>query len=536
MQGFLDTLKGFGLGRLVAIGGIGVGVAAVTVALLLKMGGQPQALLYSNLDPKEASQVTSALDAAGVKYEARGDGTTIMVDRDKVASSRLLVAGKGLVTSGSVGYEIFDAAPSLGQTDFVQHLNQQRALEGELARTIRGVQGVTGARVLLNMPKRQLFDDDADAQASASVMISSGRRLGSDQVRAIRNLVASAAPNLKPERITVADEQGLLAGAGDSDTAAAMGQTGDYEERLRKTVLNLVEGVVGPGSARVQVTADLDMARTTTSEEKFDPDGQVVRSTSTGDDKSQESKSSQAGGVSASQNIPGATPGAAGSGDSNTSAKTDETTNYEISKKTTTQVIEPGQVKRLSVSVAVDGVTGAPVHGKPGPYMQRTPDEMAKIDQLVKAAVGFDPKRGDQVSVVNVRFDQPQAEAAAKAGLDFDSNDMMRLAELAVMGITAALLVFFVLRPMVKPGAGGGSPALPPQQKAAAGGAPIQVTAPDGSTQYLPAPTSELEQRIDIAKIEGQVKVSSVKRVAEFVEKHPEESVSILRSWLHETA
>ena len=535
MQGFLESLKGFGVGRLAAIGGIGVGVAAVLVALLLKMGGEPQALLYANLDPKEASQVTAALDAAGVKYEAKGDGTTLMVARDKVASSRLLVAGKGLVTSGSVGYEIFDAAPSLGQTDFVQHLNQQRALEGELARTIRGVQGVTGARVLLNMPRRQLFEDDADAGSSASVMISSGRRIGSDQVRAIRNLVAGAVPNLKPERITVADQQGLLAGAGDSVAAAASGERGDYEERLRKTVLNLVEGVVGPGHARVQVTADLDMARTTTSEEKFDPDGQVVRSTQTSDDKSNDSKAGLNGQVSASQNIPGATAGAPGSPDTSTAAKTDETTNYEISKKTTTQVIEPGQVKRLSVSVAVDGTTGAPVKGKPGPYAARTADEMAKIDQLVKAAVGFDTKRGDQVSVINVRFDQPDAAAPVAGGLGFDKNDLMRVAELGVMLATAALLVFFVLRPMMRPGVGAGPAGAPALShlKMANGGGAGQLAG--GSTALLEGPQSELEQRIDIAKIEGQVKVSSVKRVSEFVEKHPEESVSILRSWLHET-
>ncbi len=535
MQGFLDTLKGFGVGRLVAIGGIGIGVAAVLVAMLLKMGGEPQALLYSNLDPKEASQVTAALDASGVKYEAKGDGTTIMVPRDKVASSRLLIAGKNLVTSGSVGYEIFDNAPSLGQTDFVQHLNQQRALEGELARTIRGIQGVSSARVLLSMPKRQLFEDDADAGASASVMVSSGRRIGPDQVRAIRNLVAGAVPNLKPERITVADERGLLAGAGDSDVAAASGERGDYEEKLRKAVMNMVEGVVGPGHARVQVTADLDMARTTLSEKKYDPDGQVVRSTQTGDDKTKELRPTPAGGVSASQNIPGAAPSPAPAADSTDASKTEETTNYEISETTKTTVNEPGQVKKLSVSVAVDGVTGPPVKGKPGVYTPRTAEEMAKIDQLVKNAVGFDAKRGDQVSVVNVRFDQPDASGAAAAGL-LDKNDVLRIAELGVMLVTAALLIVFVLRPMVKPGVGAGPAGAPAvAQLKAAGGGGGQAAAP-GGTPLLSGPPSELDQRIDIARIEGQVKVSSVKKVAEFVEKHPEESVSILRSWLHETA
>ena len=535
MDGFLKQLQGFGIGRLVAIAGVTAGVAAVLAAMLLHLGGEPQALLYANLDPKEASQVTSALDQAGVKYELKGDGATITVPRDKVASSRLLVAGKGLVTSGSVGYEIFDSAPALGQTDFVQHMNQQRALEGELARTINAIQGVSSAKVLLNMPKRQLFEDDADAQASASIMITTaGRRLSAEQVRAVRNLVAGAVPGLKPERVAVADQQGeLLAGAGEEGVAAQSGARNEAEERIRHTVMNLVDGVVGAGHSRVQVSADLDMNRVTTSEEKFDPDGQVVRSTQTTDDKSKELRPSSSGGVSASQNIPGAPPGAPATSDSSDSAKTDETTNYEISKTTRTEVQEPGQVKRLSVSVAVDGVTGAPVKGKPGPYTPRSPEEMARIEQLVKGAVGFDPKRGDQVTVLNVRFDPSAGDmAGATSASPFAGTDMMRLAELGVMLAVAAMLILFVVRPLLKSsgGAAGAVAQLQPMGGAAA------VLAGASSQPLLGGPGgADLDQRIDIARIEGQVKATSVKKVADFVDNHPEESVSILRGWLHET-
>jgi flagellar M-ring protein FliF len=543
VQSFLKTLQGYGVARLAALAGAAFGVIAVVLALMFKVGGEPQSLLYANLDPKEAAQVTSTLDQAGIKYEVKGDGTTITVPRDKVASTRLLVAGKGLVTSGSVGYEIFDTAPALGQTDFVQHLNQQRALEGELARTIRAIQGVSEARVLLNMPKKQLFEDDADAQASASIMVTSGaRRLSPEQVSAIRNLVAGAVPNMKPERVTVADQSGaLLAGSGDS-ASVATGQKTEAEERIRKTVMNIVEGVVGPGHARVQVSADVDMARVTTSEEKFDPDGQVVRSTQTSGEKNDESKPSTAGGVSASQNIPGAASTSATGNDSSKSDKTDETTNYEISKTTRTEVTEPGRVKRLSVAVAVDGITAPGAKGKPGPYSPRSADEMKRIESLVRTAMGFDQTRGDQVSVVNVRFDQPDAEAggAQASGLGLDKNDIMRGAELAVMLAVAVMLILFVLRPMLKPGAGGsGFAAGPAMAQAAArlqgqGGSAGQV-GQDQTAGLLPGPTPGLEDKIDIARIEGQVKATSVRKVAEFVEKHPEESVSILRGWLHET-
>ena len=157
--------------------GVGAGVVAVLVALVMFMGKEPNELLYSNLDLKEASQVTQALAQAGIKYETKGDGSTIMVPRDKVASARLMVAGKGLVSSGSIGYEIFDSNNALGQTDFVQQLNRQRALQGELERTIKAMQGVNAVRVHLVLPKRQLFEADAE-QPSAAVTIGVGGHLG----------------------------------------------------------------------------------------------------------------------------------------------------------------------------------------------------------------------------------------------------------------------------------------------------------------------------------------------------------------------
>jgi flagellar M-ring protein FliF len=550
----LKTLQSFGIGRLATMLGVGAGVAAVLVALVMRIGAQPQSLLYSNLDLKEASQITAALDQSGVKYEVKGDGSTIMVPRDVVASTRLMLSSKGLPTSGSVGYEIFDNAPAMGQTDFVQNLNRQRALEGELARTIHSIQGVTSARVHLVLPKRQLFEEETETP-SASIMVAvSGRDLTPQQIRAIRNLAAGAVPDLKPDRVTLVDEKGeLLAGgdAGDGGAgAAAMGARNEAEEKIRKTVKELVEGVVGPGKARVQVTADLDLSRVTVQEEKFDPDGQVVRSTQTGTENASDTKPGTNGAVSASQNIPGAQAAAGTTNQSSTSGRNEETTNYEISKTTRTEITEPGAIKKISVAVAVDGVTAPPgKDGKPGPYSPRPAAEMQRIEQLVRSAVGFDQQRGDQVTVVNVRFDRPAADAegvSAASPFSFDKNDLMRGVELAVMLVVAVLLVLFVVRPMLKPpapptgsalalasAAGGVTDAMMIPGGGAAGGL-LQIDPATGQPLALPGPT-EMDQRIDIARIEGQVKASSIKKVAEFVEKHPEESVSILRSWLHET-
>jgi len=497
---------------------------------MLRVGGESKSLLYANLDMKEASQITAALDSAGLKYELKGDGSTILVDRDKVASTRLMLSGKGLPTSGSVvGYELFDTAPAMGQTDFVQNLNRQRATEGELTRTISMIRGVSFARVHLSMPKRQLFEQES-AEPTASILIAtSGGRLSDGQVRAIRNLVAGAVPDLKPDHVSIADQQGeLLAAEGDDSVGDAGGTARTQtEERIRHTVKDLVEGIVGAGKARVQVSADLDLDRVTVQDEKYDPDGQVVLSSSTGSNKASENKSSPNGLTSASQNVPGAQAGAGSSPDSSNTTGDEETTNYDVSKTTTTKIQEPGTLKRLSVAVAVDWVPGPPVGGKPGPYRPRTPEEMTKIQELVESAVGYDASRHDQVKVVNVRFD-PEIETAgviSASPFNFDKNDIMRAAELGVMVLVAALIVFFVVKPMLTV-AGGGAGLAGGSAGGAALGAPGQVLS-------LAAPSDDVG--IDIARIEGQVRASSVKKVAEFVEKHPDESVSILRSWLHET-
>jgi flagellar M-ring protein FliF len=535
VEPLLRTLRSYGIGRLAAILGAAAGAAAILIAVMLRVGGESKSLLYANLDMKEASQITAALDSAGLKYELKGDGSTILVDRDKVASTRLMLSGKGLPTSGSVvGYELFDTAPAMGQTDFVQNLNRQRALEGELTRTISSIRGVSMARVHLVLPKRQLFEQDT-AQPTASIMIStSGGRLGDGQVRAIRNLVAAAVPDLKPDHVSIVDQQGeLLAAEGDDDIGDAGGTARTQtEERYRHTVKDLVEGIVGVGKARVQVSADLDLDRVTVQDEKFDPDGQVVVNSHTSDNKQAENKSTPTGLTSASQNIPGGQGGNGSNPDTSNTTGTDETTNYDVSKTTTTKIQGPGALKRLSVAVAVDWVPGPPVNGKPGPYRPRTPEEMAKIQELVESAVGYDASRHDQVKVVNVRFD-PETEGGgvvAASPFDFDKNDIMRAAELGVMVLVAALIVFFVVKPMLAV-AGGGSGGA----GASLGGGSLAggALAGPGQTFSLAAPNDELG--IDIARIEGQVRASSVKKVAEFVEKHPDESVSILRSWLHET-
>ncbi|MFY8210560.1 MAG: flagellar M-ring protein FliF C-terminal domain-containing protein, partial [Caulobacter sp.] len=360
-------------------------------------------------------------------------------------------------------------------------------------------------------------------------------------------------PNMKAEKVAVIDQHGkTLSAPSDESLAGKMAQDrkSEVEARIAKTVKDMIEGVLGPGKARVNVTAELDLNRVTTQEERFDPDGQVVRSESTTEASSQENKNDDNAGVTAAANVPGG-QGANGFQQlGSRSGQNDSVTNYEISKSVKTTVQEPGTIKKVAVAVAIDGVS-APMgkDGKPGAYTPRTAEEIQQIEELVKTAVGFDAERGDQVKVTNIKFPQPEDQGLEKQGLlsGFDKNDIMRVAELGVLAVVALLILLFAVRPFIK----NLSAPAPGQMALAApsGGQPVTrlVTLSDGTQQQVvvdqsgepialagPAP-SDIDQRIDIAKIEGQVKASSIKRVSEFVEKHPDESVAILRNWLHES-
>jgi len=542
--GFTAALQRFGIGRLTVVLGVAAGVAAVLVALMLRMGQAPDALLYSGLDLREASEITSALNTANIKYSSRGDGSTIFVSRDQVGEARMLVAGKGLVTSGSVGYEIFDNQSVLGQTEFQQNLNEKRALEGELARTIMSLRGITSARVMIALPPRQLFQTTG-AEPTASVVVGvSGGQLSGAQVQAIRNVVASSVTNMKPERVTLTDTSNRTLAAGSDAAGFSAASAGEAknatETQLQARIKDIVEGVVGVGAARVQVTADIDHSRSTTQQQVYDPDGQVVRSTSTNGSESRDTTGVSDGGATATNNIPGGqAPNTTPIGSTNTDQT--ETTNYEISNTTTTTVREAGEVKKLAVAVAVDGKYTPAANGQGEPtYTAVSEEDRAKIEALVKAAVGFNAERGDIVQVTAVRFNRDVAavggEEAGSSLFNFNKNDIMRGIELGVLLITGLLLIFFVLRPLLKTATGGGVPA----QLAGPGGVPVTslqtsiVGGADdmGGQQFLPR--SDMDERLDIARIEGQVKASSIKKVADFVEKHPEESTSILRSWMQE--
>lgn len=391
------------------------------------------------------------------------------------------------------------------------------------------------------LPERQLFQRETE-QPSASIVLHLRRdALSPDQVRAIRNLVASATPGLTSNRVTILDETGrLLAAASTPDGAVADGVQAEQaaiEERIRQTVTDIVEGVVGPGNARVQVNAEMDFNRISETSEHYDPEGRVVRSTQTteGNSSSQE----RAQGSTAGANVPDANSTASQSGPQNSDAQSSETVNYEISHTTRTEVSEGGRIKKLSVAVAVDG-TRAPAQGNAAPrYTPRTAEEMQRLTALVRSAVGFNEQRGDQVEVVNVQFarNAPEgAEAKAAGLLDTTHFDLMRIIEIVAALIASLAFVFFVLRPLIGGLVRGGAPSAGTQALGGAAAATVPaLPAPPGGggATSLASLMPPEDDSIDIAQIQGRVRASSVKKVAEVVDKHPDESIQIIRGWLN---
>lgn len=546
MNALLDQFRAFGIGRLAAIFGLAAGVAAALVYFSGNVGAGSQSLLYSGLDPAAAASAAQLLDQANVEYEIKEGGTAIYVPRDQVDEARVRIASGGPLSGASVGYEIFDREDSFGQTSFVQNLNAKRALEGELARTIQSMAFVSSARVHLNLPERRLFARDQQAP-TAAVTISTNGQLNGEQVRVIRNIVASGA-GIESNHVSLADDRGRqLAGVGGEGSAVSImmdeRQSG-IEGQLRQNILNLVEGVVGPGAARVQVTAELNRQSVTESSEIYDPDGAVVQSRDRRSETSLDQDGANSNRVSAAENLPSA-DGAAGAATGNTSNReiSNDVVSYAMSSTTRTQITEAGAIERLSVAVAVDGIVETQADGTVQ-WRERPQAEIDRIEALVRSAMGYVNEadgRQDSVTVSQMEFARidPLLGTPATSGLSFTKSDIMRVAEIVVMFITALLVIFLVARPLIK-GAGGAAMPAGLALAGATGGANAPRLEGGGAPMALPGASASAssapiaDDGIDISKIDGQVKASSVKKVASIVESHPEESISILRTWLHE--
>jgi flagellar M-ring protein FliF len=541
-----EFIRNFGAARFGAMAGV---AAALTAFFLYAAGviSEPaKSILYAGLEPKDAAQVTAKLDAMAVPYEAKGDGGTILVPANQVTKLRMQLASENLPAAG-VGYEIFDKSDAFGTTAFVQNINRLRALEGELSRSIDTIEGVESSRVHLVIPERQIFSREAQ-NPSASVILKTRGTLDRGQVSAVQHLVAAAVADLVPSRVAMIDDKGdLLAGGEDKSGADATSsdeeeQTNSFEDRLRQRIESIVASAVGQGHVRVQVAAEMNRDHINETSESYDPDSKTIRSSQTVEQNASDGGSSNGSGVSVANALPGAQQSQTSQGGNKSdSTRTEETTNYEISKTVRTKTNDGGTVKRVSVAVVVDGTT-TDISGKES-YKARTPQELKEIETLVKSAIGYDASRGDQVQVVNMPFarvDTGPLLPVSQPLLGLDSSDWLKIIEASIMCLTALLMGLFVGRPLIQrmfaP-----VPATAPGMLALPAGAPLtalasgQATAesPPGSLAALPPPPGR-ESMIDIQRIEGQVRESSIRKVGEVVQAHPEEALAILRTWLHQ--
>ncbi|WP_244468683.1 flagellar basal-body MS-ring/collar protein FliF [Devosia limi] len=509
--------------------------------LVMRASAPTLAPLYTGLTLEDSSAIVTELQTLNVPFELRGEGDTILVPRDQITTLRMNLAGSGLPTRGQVGYEIFDEQNTLGATSFVQNINNVRALEGELARTIASLARIKSARVHLVLPERELFRRERK-DPSASIVLGVRGELSAGEIRAIQHLVASAIEGLTPTRVSIVDDTGRLLASGTEDAQAgalsgeAAERTLGYENRLRTRIEDLLANVVGAGRARVEVSAEVDYNRSTTTSETFDPESQVVRSSQV---REQENLANgNDGQVTVANELPGASQNNGAAGTTEQGKSTEEVTNYEISKTTQTAVTEAGALKRLSVAVVVDGVY-TDVSGT-ATYAPRTSEEIAQILALVRSAVGYSEARGDSVEVVNMQFaERPGLTSAgtdANGGLlDFTRDDLMNGAEMAVTLLIALALVFFVMRPLLRrvlsPEA---QPlALPPGTEMGA----LAMTGAGG--ELVPSdetPHDRTPAWVSNAKSMGETQLQTLKTVGTLVEENPKQAALIVRDWLHSAA
>ena len=549
----MQMMRGLGPMRLAAIAGVGVSILGFFIYLMSRVAAPQMELLYGDLEMGDSKAIIEKLSTDKIPYEVRKDGAEIWVPKDRKNELRVRMAEQAIPSMGRVaGYELFDKQDALSSTSFQQNINYVRALEGELSRTIRAIDKVKVARVHLVLPKREAFAREAN-EPSASVILKmqGGTRLDKGQVSAIQHLIAAAVPKMKANRISIVDDKGTLLAKGNDNDQEVAAQAADElklstEGRLARTVESMLERSLGPGRVRAEVSVEMDLSRAVTTEETYDPDSRVVRSQVTVNENEENTDGEQSS-VSVTNNLPD--PNASnstGNKSSSKSGKTQETTNYEISKKVKNTVREMGEIRRITAAVLVDGVYDIGADGKKI-YRDRTPEETAKLEELVRNAIGFDRSRQDQVKVVSMQFaggdEQYAAEEPGEFIFGMRRDFVEKIASNLGLSIVAILFLLLVLRPLIGRAIESMQGQVGPDGRrllTADGSGVPQLAGPGAPAMPAPALGGEEEviadELIDIDKVEGRVKASSIRKIGEIVDKHPEEALSIIRNWLYQEA
>lgn len=566
MDSLFDALKNMGASRLAAMLLTFFSLVIFFIYIALRSNTPGMTMLYSDLSSADATEITAKLSISNIEYRLNQNGTQIDVPQQDVGKARMLLAQEGLPRRGSIGYEIFDKKQSFGTTTFEQNINKVRALEGELARTIGTIDNIRNARVHLVLPERKLFSRESNpASASVFLNLNSNSVVTKEQLQAIQHLVAASVPNLKASKVAIIDQSGnLLAKDEEEDNTGVNSirnsddMKANFEHRMARNIDEVISKIVGYGKVRTTVNAEMSFDVVNRNSEIYDPDGQVARSTQTTTEENIDNSSlGNSNQVSVNNSLPGLNAAAEGTPEAVgvKNNRTEEVTNYEITKTIESVVKSTGDIQKLSVAVIVDGTYETdPNAVKPADaakdwiapriYKTRSAEEMAKIEKLVKTAIGYDKDRGDTVEVINMQF----AEDLIRGDLLEDDSklmgfykaDLIGIAETLTLSIVAVLVIFLVLKPLathlVSSSSRRQSVGLAEEQAIAysqqAQLAPPKADGSDGAMPNKANEPSELEQMIDMNQVEGRVKASSVQRITELVDNHPGETVSVIRSWL----
>lgn len=525
--------------RLGLMGAVGAALLVALAYMAMPSATGPMAYLFTDLEPAAAQSIADKLKAENVPFQLSPDGTAVLAPQEKLAELRMSLAGERL--GGKIGYDVLDAEQPFGLSSSRAKMNETRAVEGELARSIQSLQNVSTARVHIVMPERAVFSSET-RRATAAVTVKTLGRLSAENVQAIRYLVSSSVPELSPESVSVIDQTGALlarAGeAGSSGAADADERQQAVEAKLREQIESLLEPIVGDGKVRAEVAAIIDRDQTREEASVVDPDKQAIAKQVTVESNDQSDELSGATPpASVSNQLPDAQAQTGGAGDTRKAARSEssEDVTYENSRTNTVTIRQPGKVTRLTVAVMID--PGA----QPMPAQQ-----VQRLQRLVENAVGFDAERGDSVVVESMKFTAADLANAEESWTDnLPTEQIFSVLKLLIIACVA-LFALRLLKPsfdrrLAEATAGASPNMLLPDGAAAAGamlGADGQPALPqDPEALRLALQNAEsrgalLDQEIALAEVDGRIKLSAIKRIGESVATSPGEATAVIRQWL----
>ncbi|MGC9061785.1 flagellar basal-body MS-ring/collar protein FliF [Calditerrivibrio sp.] len=505
-------------------------------------------ILFANLSQEDAAEVVAKLKAKKIPYNLKDSGKTIEIPAKDVYETRIELAKEGIPKGGGVGFELFDKT-SFGITEFAQNVNYQRALQGELSRTISTLEEVEEARVHLTLPKDKLFiTEDGEPKAAVVLKLKKGETLNRDKVKAIASLVAGAVKGLKIQNVQIVDTQGnlLSESLNEENLPYVKTQTQlEYQKKIEKIIASKINSLLattlGENNAVAQVTAEIDFDKKEINKEEYDQNP-VLRSSQTIEIESKNTPNTPQGQPGVEPNL--AEPNIQQNGVNSTYTKNEETQNFEIGKTVTKEEKSIGSIKRLTIAVVVNDRAEIVKEGKKEvtKYVPRTKEELDKIKGLVAKAAGFDEKRGDQIEVTNVSFDTSQMSESKLLEKEKMNELIIQISKYVMVLIMFLLFYFLVIRPIMKKL--GDIKETKSGELAAVGDIPIKGANVDlqlDDNVKFPKTLEELEREIESELDEkvsvdvGTVKTKvMVKKIEEAVKEDPEMIANLIKTWLKE--